>query len=53
MNEFLNDFLLPLIPSICFLSLCFKCRNYKKRIEELERENDDLRSKIEWGIHNM
>lgn len=53
MNEFLNDFLIPLIPSLCFLSMCIQSKKQKERIEELEKENADLRSKIEWGIHNM
>ena len=53
MNEFFNDFLIPLIPSVCFLGMCFQSKKQKERIEELEKENADLRSKIEWGIHNM
>ena len=28
-------------------------KKQKERIQELEEENADLRSKIEWGIYNM
>lgn len=47
-----NDLTLIIFP-LAYLDLIFRCRKYKKRIKDLESENEDLRSKIEWGIHNM
>ena len=36
-----------------YIDILLKFSKQRKRIEELEKENADLRSKIEWGIHNM
>ena len=53
MIEFFNDFLIPLIPSLCFLGMCLHSKKQRERIEELEKENENLRTIAEWNIHNM
>ena len=47
------EFLVSLIWCFAYLDMALRCRKYRKKNEELEKENLSLRSKIEWGIHSI
>ena len=44
---------LSLVSAFCFLSLCIELRKLRKKIQQLEEENNYLKSKINYHVSDF